>query len=91
MSRSTSVRLDEHFQTFIATQLREGRYRSANAVIRAGLALLVHQTKLAALRAALIEGEESGFAQEFDFEAFIEEMGQRDGVEPPLPHRSRSC
>jgi len=83
MSKHTSVRLDEHFQTFIAAQLREGRYRSANAVIVAGLALLEHQTKLAALRAALIEGEESGFVEEFDFEAFIEEMLQRDGVEPP--------
>jgi antitoxin ParD1/3/4 len=36
MSKHTSVRLDEHFQTFIAAQLREGRYRSASEVVRAG-------------------------------------------------------
>lgn len=46
MSKHTSVRLDEHFQTFIAGLLREGRYRSANQVVCAGLALLEHQTKL---------------------------------------------
>jgi antitoxin ParD1/3/4 len=50
MSKHTSVRLDEHFQTFIAAQLREGRYRSANAVVLAGLALLEHQVKLDAPR-----------------------------------------
>jgi len=36
MSKHTSVRLGEDFQTFIAAQLREGRYRSANEVVHAG-------------------------------------------------------
>jgi hypothetical protein len=31
------------------------------------------EAKLAALRAALKEGEESGFAEDFDFDAFIAE------------------
>ena len=88
MSKRTSVRLDEHFQTFIAAQLREGRYRSANAIILAGLALLEHRLKLDALKAALIEGEESGFAEDFDFDAFIEEMHQRDGAEPAPPSQT---
>ena len=88
MSKHTSVRLDEHFQTFIAAQLREGRYRSANAVILAGLALLEHQVKLDALRAALIEGEESGFAEEFDLKAFIEETLLLDGAEPSPPSQT---
>ncbi len=30
-----------------------------------------HEAKVKALEAALVEGEESGFAQEFDFEAFL--------------------
>ncbi len=78
MSKHTSVRLGEHFQTFIAVQLREGRYRSANEVVLAGLALLERQVKLEALRAALIEGEQSGFPEEFDFDAFIEERRRED-------------
>jgi antitoxin ParD1/3/4 len=81
MSKHTSVRLDEHFQTFIATQLREGRYRSANAVMLAGLALLEHQTRLEALRTALIEGRQSGFIEDFDFDTSIKEKAQRDGAE----------
>ncbi len=85
MSKHTSVRLDEHFQTFIAAQLREGRYRSADEVVRAGLELLERQVKLEALRAALIEGEESGFAEEFDFDAFIEERRQGEGAETAEP------
>ncbi len=53
-------------------KVKEGRYKSANNVVRAGLRLLDEQeAKLAALRAALVEGEQSGASTPFDFEAFI--------------------
>ena len=64
--------MDDHFADFLAREVSTGRYRSASEVIRAGLRLLEDQeTQMAALRAALIAGEESGEPEEFDFDAFI--------------------
>ena len=61
MSNNTSFSVGEHFAGFIAAQISEGRYNSASDVVRAGLRLLEEQEiRLAALRTALIEGEESG-------------------------------
>ena len=72
--KNTSVSLGDHFQAFIEGQVAEGRYGSASEVVRAGLRLLENQeAKLTALRAALKAGEESGFIEDFDFDAFIEE------------------
>jgi antitoxin ParD1/3/4 len=53
-------------------KVKEGRYNSANDVVRAELRLLEERAaKLAALRAPLVEGEQSGASTPFDFEAFI--------------------
>ena len=71
MARNTSVSLGDHFTTFIDAQVQAGRYGSASDVVRAGLRLLQeHEAKVKALESALIEGEESGEPQPFDFEAF---------------------
>ena len=72
MARNTSISLDEHFSDFLAREVASGRYGSASEVVRAGLRLLeAEETRLAALRAALAAGEQSGAPEEFDFDAFI--------------------
>jgi antitoxin ParD1/3/4 len=73
MSKNTSFSLGEHFSGFVEAQVGKGRYGSASDVVRAALRLLEEQeARLEALRAALIEGEQSGASTPFDFEAFIE-------------------
>lgn len=72
MARNTSISLGDHFANFIDSQVEAGRYGSASDVVRAALRLLEeHEVKVVALRAALIEGEESGPATSFDFDTFI--------------------
>ena len=74
MARNTSISLGDHFAAFVDRQVQGGRYGSASDVVRAGLRLLEeHEAKLQALRAALIEGEESGPSTPFDFDAFLAE------------------
>ncbi|MFJ7439537.1 type II toxin-antitoxin system ParD family antitoxin [Methylorubrum thiocyanatum] len=74
MTRNTSVSLGEHFAQFIDRQVEGGRYGSASEVVRAGLRLLEEQeVALETLRAALIEGEESGSPEPFDTDAFLRE------------------
>lgn len=81
MAKNTSIVLSEHFQTFIEGQVAEGRYGSASEVVRAGLRLLEHQeARMAALRAALAEGEASGFIDDFNFDEFITEKLRDEGV-----------
>jgi antitoxin ParD1/3/4 len=75
MAKNTSVTLGDHFAAFIDRQVEAGRYGSTSDVIRAGLRLLEeHEARLEVLRAALIEGEQSGAPEPFDLDAFLDEM-----------------
>jgi len=78
MAQNTSFSLNEHFTSFIASQVETGRYGSASDVVRAGLRLLEeHEARVKALQAALIEGEQSGEPKPFDNEAFLKRMHAR--------------
>ena len=60
-----SYALGDHFEQFISTQLKSGRFNNASEVVRAGLRLLEDREKPAAvtldeLRRLIIEGIESG-------------------------------
>lgn len=74
MQKNTSVTLGSHFEQFIAQQVESGRFASASEAVRAGLRLLeAEETKLRALQAALIEGEQSGRV-EYSLNGILEEL-----------------
>ncbi|MDT8400006.1 MAG: type II toxin-antitoxin system ParD family antitoxin [Pseudomonadales bacterium] len=74
MAKNTSISLGEHFDEFIAEQLKSGRYGSASEVVRAGLRVLEEsEVKREHLRKLLLEGERSGFA-EYSHSALMDEL-----------------
>jgi antitoxin ParD1/3/4 len=80
MPKNTSISLGEHFDTFVAEQLKSGRYSSTSEVVRAGLRLLEDaETRLGTLRKMLHDGENSGVA-DYDYDSFIEELDREDAT-----------
>lgn len=74
MQKNTSVTLGTHYEKFISNQVAQGRFGSASEAIRDGLRLLEErETKIALLRRALIEGEESGTA-DYTLKGLIDEL-----------------
>lgn len=67
MGKNTSISIGPHFDSFIQSQIETGRYASTSEVVRAALRLLEQEDeKLKVLRQALIEGEKSGWVENFD-------------------------
>ncbi len=60
MAKDTSVSLDDHCENFIDEHGKEGRYSSAND----------------AVRAALVKGEKSGIAEDYDIETIQREFDE---------------
>ncbi|MCH7622877.1 MAG: type II toxin-antitoxin system ParD family antitoxin [Nitrospinae bacterium] len=76
MQRNTSVILGDHFSTFVASKIKEGRFESTSEAVRAGLRLLeAEETKLELLRAKLAEGEaQLDRGESTDGEAFMRNL-----------------
>jgi antitoxin ParD1/3/4 len=63
---TTSLSLGEHWEVFIKNEIASGRYGSASEVVRDALRHMEERnSKLAALRAHLAEGEEQAEKREF--------------------------
>jgi antitoxin ParD1/3/4 len=71
MAAAAPLILTEPYSTFVQQQIDDGHYGTASEVVESGLRLLqARDARVAAVRAALIEGEESGPSRPFDFHAF---------------------
>lgn len=70
--------LSPHHDAFIKSLVESGEYPSAQAAVHAALDLLEkRQRSITALRAALIEGEESGTAEDSSLESILKELDAR--------------
>ena len=82
MSKNTSISIGQHFDSFIQTQIAAGRYASTSEVVRAALRLLEgEEEKLKLLKQALVEGEQSGFVENFNPQAFQAKLKQKSLAE----------
>jgi antitoxin ParD1/3/4 len=81
-----NVNLTPELDRFIATKVKQGRYENASEVVRAALRSLerdekIYKARLAALRAAIEEGDASGRVEGDVFTQIRTELG--------LPRRRR--
>jgi antitoxin ParD1/3/4 len=76
------VSLTPRLEALIREKVESGLYGNASEVVREALRMMElrdrdHQRKVDDLRAALIEGEESGFVEDFDMSAFMADLDGR--------------
>ena len=75
MARTTTVALGPHYENFIQSTISSGRFNNTSEVVRAALRLLEdEEARLAALRAAIDEGESSPDVVDFDRKSFLAEL-----------------
>lgn len=77
-TKNTSISLGRHFEGFVRKQVTGGRFGTASEVIRAALRLLEEdEARLAALRSALEDGEQSGFVEDYSLEDLLVETAPK--------------
>jgi antitoxin ParD1/3/4 len=75
MPRNTSIVLSDELREFVEREVRSGRYSSASEVLRDGLRLLEDRALTRdRLKAAIVEGEDSGPAEAFDMDSFLDDQ-----------------
>ena len=73
MGKNTSISLGEYFESFIAEQIKTGRYGSVSEVVRTALRLLDNEErKSKQLNKALEVGEKSGMVTDFDSNEYLQ-------------------
>jgi antitoxin ParD1/3/4 len=78
---TTSLSLGEHWEVFIKNEVASGRYGSASEVVRDALRHMEdHNSRLAALRAHLAEGEaqalQGDFVEDYSLDNLLAESDQ---------------
>ena len=72
MGQNTSVCLGNYFDNFVKVTISEGRYSNVNEIVCEGLRLLEEENKIKTLKKLLQEGLDSGIAEDFNPEKYLE-------------------
>jgi antitoxin ParD1/3/4 len=80
--KNTSILLGEHFDNFISSQIKSGKYSSASEVVRAALRMFeFEEFKKSELINELKKGEKSGFVENFDRKEFLKNLHQKHSAD----------
>jgi len=75
-----TVKLSKKAISIVKDLIQTGEYDNVSDLVDDGLSFLAEEKKkIAELRKAIEEGEKSGIAENFSFQKFKEEMGQKYG------------
>ncbi|NKB26012.1 MAG: type II toxin-antitoxin system ParD family antitoxin [Gammaproteobacteria bacterium] len=82
MSKSTSIKLGSHFESYVANKVKAGRYSSVSDVVREGLRRLeTDDVKLEALRTLLEEREqqvkEGRVVKNFSYDSLMKKIDEK--------------
>lgn len=75
MARTVTVTLGPHYEEYIQASIADGKYNNVSEMIRAALRHLEEdEVRMRAFCHAIDEGDASPDVEDFDVEAFMEEM-----------------